>query len=73
MLAAQTHAIIGERQFCDVRHPQGLAAWLSYTTCQNVQLSLLAAGRGAVMCYHGEEGSEKLRGASIFSESGPYI
>lgn len=48
MLAAQTHAIIWERQFCDVRHRQGVTAWLSYTTRQNVQLSLLAAGRGAV-------------------------
>lgn len=48
MLAAQTHVIIWERQFCDVHHPQGVTAWLSYTTRQNVQLSLLAAGRGAV-------------------------
>lgn len=48
MLAAQTHAIIWERQFCDVRHPQGVTAWLSFTTRPNVQLRLLGAGRGAV-------------------------
>lgn len=33
---------------CDVRHRQGVTAWLSHATRQNVQLSLLAAARGAV-------------------------
>ena len=50
-LASQTHAVIWEGQFCELCNCQGTTAWHCYTAHQDVQLSLLAAGRGSCLCY----------------------